>query len=204
MFKNGIENGRLTMSAKSPKGPDAVLRVSKLSTKAPTRFERRPDAAQLSAIAAELDLLGLRKLSLVGTLEPEGRNDWRLRATLGVTVVQPCVATLEPVTTRIDEPVERQFLADFDDSQPTGEEAEMPEDDTTEPLHEMIDLDQMMIEALALALPLYPRAKDAAPADLSVTEPGKKVLSDDDVKPFAGLAALRDQLADKTDGDAED
>lgn len=192
------------MSVKTPNSPDGVLRVSSLSTKAPTRFERRPEAAQMAAIATELDLLGLRKLSLTGTLEPDGRRDWLLRATLGATVVQPCVATLAPVTTRIDEPILRRFLADYDDMQPTGEEAEMPDDDTTEPLREVIDLDQVMIEALALALPLYPRAQDADPADISVTEPGKKVLSDDDVKPFAGLAALRDQLAGKADGDEND
>lgn len=196
------------MSAKNPTGTAGgalgVLRVSNLSTNAPTRFERRPEAEQLKAIAAELGLSGLRKLSFSGTLAPDGRRDWRLVATLGATVTQPCVATLEPVTTRIDEPVERRFLADFDAGQPTGEEAEMPEDDTAEPLREVIDLDQVMIEALALALPLYPRAKGADAADISVTEPGKQALGDDDVKPFAGLAALRDQMAGKGDGNDGD
>ncbi len=189
---------------REPTTPDStgVLRVSSLSTSHPTTFERRPDSDQLRTIAAELGLQGLRKLSFSGTLQPDGKRDWRLDATLGATVTQPCVVTLDPVVTRLDEPVMRRFLADFDDSQPTGEEAEMPEDDSTDPLRDVIDLDQVMIEALALALPLYPRADTAESGDISVTEPGKKVLSDDDVKPFAGLAALRDQLAGKqTDGE---
>jgi hypothetical protein len=51
---------------------------------------------------------------------------------LGATVVQPCVATLAPVTTRIETGVTRRYLADW--QEPEGEEAEMPEDDTTEAL----------------------------------------------------------------------
>jgi hypothetical protein len=37
----------------------------------------------------------------------------------------------------------------------------MPEDDTTEALPERLDLSAVMAEALALALPDYPRAPDA-------------------------------------------
>ncbi len=44
---------------------------------------------------------------------------------------------------------------------PTDDEAEMPEDDTAEPLPEVIDPGAVMFEALALALPDYPRAPKA-------------------------------------------
>jgi hypothetical protein len=44
----------------------------------------------------------VRKLRFIGTLEPEGAQDWRLTADLGATVVQPCVVTLAPVTTRLE------------------------------------------------------------------------------------------------------
>jgi hypothetical protein len=51
-----------------------------------------------------------------------------------------------------------------------------------------------MIEALSLALPPFPRAADAEPVDITVTEPGAAPLDADAVKPFAGLAGLRDKL----------
>ncbi len=80
-------------------------------------------------------------------------RDWRLEAKLGATVVQPCVVTAEPVTTRIDDPVTRRYLAQM--PEPQGDEVEMPEDDSAEPLPDVLDLSAVMAEALALALPLY-------------------------------------------------
>ena len=70
----------------------------------------------------------------------------------------------------------------------------MPDDDTIEPLPDVIDLGAVLAEALALNLPLYPRA-DGAHLDQAVfTEPGKLPMTDEDARPFAGLAGLRDQL----------
>ena len=70
----------------------------------------------------------------------------------------------------------------------------MPEDDTAEPLPRDIDLTRVMAEALALALPAFPRAEGVEPVDISVTEPGKTAMTDDDAKPFAGLKSLRDSM----------
>lgn len=114
---------------------------------------------------------------------------------LGATVVQPCVVTLTPVTTRIETDVRRLYTPDFID--PDGDEVEMPEDDSLEPLGHQIDLSAVLIESLALALPLYPRADGAQIETANFTEPGKAAMTDDDAKPFAGLAALKDALKDK-------
>ena len=73
----------------------------------------------------------------------------------------------------------------------------MPEDDSVEALPEVIDLGAVMIEALSLALPLYPHAEGAERIEISVTEPGRDAMSDEEARPFAGLASLRDQLKDK-------
>ncbi len=72
----------------------------------------------------------------------------------------------------------------------------MPEDDSAEPLPVTIDLGEVMAEALALELPPWPRAEGVEPVEMSVTEPGKTPMTDDDAKPFAGLKALRDKLSD--------
>lgn len=170
-----------------------VLVVSALPTRRPTPFSLVPDSDARNAIAAELGLLGLRKLSFSGEVAPDGQRDWALAATLGATVVQPCVVTLDPVTTRIDIPVTRRFIDGLSYGD-TPDEVEMPEDDTQEPLGAEIDLAALMTEALALALPDYPRSGSVEFDSAQATPPGAAPISDAETKPFAGLAALKDKL----------
>ncbi len=167
-------------------------RITELSQNQPTRFDLRPSEQERHALAETLGLSGLRKLRLVGRIDARGRDDWTLQARLGATVVQPCVVTLEPVTTRIDTDIRRLYLAGY--QQPDAPESEMPEDDTVEPLGNEIDLGTVMAEALALNLPLYPRATGAETEQAVFTEPGKEPMHDEDVRPFAGLAGLRAQF----------
>lgn len=177
----------------SPKPPsDTARRVADLSQSGENGFALRPEKEALEAIALALDLSALRKLSFEGRISPLGRDDWQLTGRLGATVVQPCVVTLAPVTTRIDTEVTRQFISDY--AEPDEPEAEMPEDDTTEPLGQWIDPAAVMQEALALAVPDYPRAEDAELGQMVYTEPGEKPMTDEDAKPFAGLADLKAKL----------
>lgn len=175
--------------------PTYVLRVADLPQRREVTFEVAPQAETCKALAADLGITDLRKFRLRGRLSPSGKKDWHLEAQLGATVVQPCVVTLAPVTTRIEEPVARIFLAD-PAPEPEGE-TEMPEDDGTEALGDIIDLWIIAQEALALALPAYPRADGAEMGAAQFAGPGITPLSDDAVKPFSGLAALRDKLKDQ-------
>lgn len=164
----------------------------------PVSFSLSPDAETCTKIAAELGIRGIRKLRFEGVIRPRGSSDLELLARIGVTVIQDCVVTLEPVTTRIDEDIVRVYLADL--TEPEGEEVEMPEDETEEQKPAVLDLQGIMVEAIALALPEFPRAEGLDPVEMTITEPGKTPLSDDDVKPFAALKSLRDKL-DGTDGE---
>lgn len=175
--------------------PHKTIRMSDLKHRQPTPVTIEPDAAGRAAVAQDLGIVGVRKLRLTGTLTPLGKRDWQLDAVLGATVVQECIITLAPVTTRIEEPLVRRYLSDM--ANPASGEVEMPEDDSAEALPIDLDLAAVMIEALALALPPYPRAPGAEIGELSVTEPGALAFTDDRVKPFAGLAALRDSLQTK-------
>lgn len=168
------------------------LTLARLSRSAETVFELVPDAPARSALADALGLEALRKLRFAGRLIPEGRKDWRLEAMLGATVVQSCVVTAEPVTTRLDEAVIRRYLEDM--PEPEGDEVEIPDDDSAEALPLTLSLSDVMAEALALALPLYPRADGAELGQAQFAAPGIAPLSDEDTRPLAGLAALRDKL----------
>jgi len=171
----------------------AVYRVRELSSHSPTAFHLRPTPDVTEAICTQLGLSGLRKLSFVGDIRSEGRRDWRLKARIGATVVQPCVVSLQPVTTRLDEDITRLFVAEMPDT-PLAEEQEMPEDDTQEPLGDVIDLEAVMIEALALALPDYPRSDDARFEGAEMTPPGADPITPEETKPFAALAGLKKKL----------
>ena len=170
------------------------LRVSTLDTQKPTAFELTPAAPARKAIAAQLELLDLRKLRFVGDIRATGESDWTLKGTLGATVIQPCVVTLDPVTTRIDVQVMRDFIDGLEQPVDEDEEIEISPDDNSEPLGSHIALEAIMIEALSLALPLYPRTEGAELTDSNFAEEGIQPMSDEDTKPFAGLASLRDKL----------
>ena len=159
------------------------FRVAHLNPRQPTEFRIAPDADMRKALAQDLDLADLPNLHFSGRITAEGADAWKVAGKLTARVVQPCVVTLAPVTTAISEEVERYYSPHV--VQPEEEEVEIPEDDT-EPLGQYIDVNAVMTEALALALPLYPRAEGAelpAPAAAAAD-------ADDTRRPFAGLADL--------------
>lgn len=182
--------------------PTYLLRLDDLPQRKATAVALAPNGAALREIANDLGLDALRKVRLEGSLAPVGRGDWELRAHLGATVVQPCVATLAPVTTRIEEAVDRVYVKEWEDLD--AGEIEMPEDDGREPRPEVLDLQAVLIEALSLALPAFPRSDDAETLQMQVAPAGAAPLTDADLKPFAGLAGLRDQLAGKTPPKTDD
>lgn len=181
--------------------PTEALRVAHLRARGERDFDVAPDAATRSTIATKLGLSALRKLRLTGRVVADGA-DLVLDAHLGATVVQPCVVTLDPVTTRIDEAVTRRFSSEAprpedlpgDEMEMPEDEMEMPEDDTLEPLGHDIDLNRVLVEALSLALPAWPRSEGAELGQRTAAAEGVTPLTDDDTKPFAGLAGLRDKL----------
>jgi uncharacterized metal-binding protein YceD (DUF177 family) len=149
-----------------------------------------PDAGQLEALGDRLDLSQLRKLRFEGELRPV-EGGWALVARLAATVTQPCRVTTEPVTTRIDEPVERRWIEGWvapDD----GDEDTL--DDSTDALPATLDLGAVLEEALSLAVPSYPRAPGVEEVELNAGPPGAEPLTLEARRPFAGLAALRDRM----------
>lgn len=180
--------------------PTKILRLADLTNRHATTFDLTTTPAERDAVAAHLNILGVKKLTFAGEIVPQGRGDWQLTGRLGATVVQACVATLEPVTTRLDEDVRRVYARDF--TYPDGAEVEMPEDDAVEPLPQTLDLGTVMVEALSLGLPPFPRAEGAELGQVLAAEDGIAPMTDDDAKPFAGLGALRDRLTKDPSGDA--
>ena len=180
----------------TPQTADHRISTADLRRAAARRFVLAPEAPERADLAAALGISALRKLRFEGDLRPEGKSGWRLEAMLGATVVQPCVVTLDPVTTRIDQPVMRLFLPAGEIAMPEpGSEIEIPAEDEADPLGAEIDLLDIMSEALALALPSYPRKPEASLDDAVFAAEGTVPLTDGDLKPFAALEGFRARLS---------
>ncbi|MFD2175374.1 YceD family protein [Rhodobacter lacus] len=180
----------MTDTAPQPPEPPLshLLRPADLAGRKPTRFEIAPSPEMRAEIAAWAGITALPAFHFKGALTPQGRNDWLLEARLTATVVQDCVITLAPVETALTEDVRRHYLAAMET--PTGDEVEMPEDTDSEPLPDRIDLGAVALEALELALPLYPHAPGADGLEMAAAPPGAAPIRDEETRPFANLRAL--------------
>ena len=148
----------------------------------------------ISSVVQQLDLAALRKAKFSGTISPLEQGDWLLLGTLGASVEQPCSLTLVPVRTRIDIPVVRKFRKSKLQLSDTMLESETYYDDNDEQLHQEIDILFVFCEALSLEVPDYPRTENVVAVTTEYGPPGIAALTDDSVKPFAGLAELKKKL----------
>lgn len=171
-------------AARDPGSASGRLRVMQLNRRTGLAVDLQPDAAARDALAGELGLTELPALGLKGTLSPEGSEGWRFAGRLVADVVQPCVVSLAPVATHIDEAVSRVWSPHVEAPE-AGGEVEM-RDDELEPLGQSIDLVAIMAEELSLALPPYPRAPGVTLAD----DHALPDADEDRRRPFANLDAL--------------
>ncbi len=161
-----------------------------------TDFDIRFSPADQADAARTLKIPGVAKMRFQGRIAPLGKTDWELKGTVGATVTQECVLTLAPVKTRIDEEIVRIFRSDtpaYED----GSVVELNMDEYEEPLGTEIDLFAIALEAVALALPPYPKAEGAELEKTGFAGEGVAPMTDEDTKPFASLAALKDKLREE-------
>ena len=150
-----------------------------------------PAEAEAEAVRNTLGLRGLRKLRFEGEIIPLGKRGWLVSGTLGASITQSCVVSLDPVKTRIDTLVSLRFLPE------SMIEDDTPEDvleDDIEPLGPVIDLGHVAVEALLLAVPEYPRVEAAELEQTTAAPPGAAPIKDEETKAFADLGALRDKM----------
>lgn len=151
-----------------------------------------------AAIADALSIAAVDQLSLTGRIEPSGRSNWRFEGRLQAAAVQRCVVSLDPVPQAIDEPLIRHWSPNAETDGASGlDDAAFialdleAEDDAPEPLEDAVDIGAAAVEALALALEPYPRAPGAALEHAEARPAGAEPLTDEAIRPFAGLAALK-------------
>ena len=176
---------------------DSLVRFSEINQSEPFEFHLMLSNQKVSELIERLDLLNIKKVSLVGILSPISFNEWRLKAELKATVKQKCVISFKPVQTIVQETINRTFSSsDIQNASPADDDGTSPVifDDTLHEFNDEIDLADIIFEELTLTLPLYPKLEGAELGSYSVTEPGVKPLTEENLKPFAQLSELRDKL----------
>lgn len=174
------------------------LPVASLKRNKPTRFSYQADLTARQDIAKILGLLDLSMLHLKGEVVPSGKSDFTLQATLDAKAAQPCDLTLAPVVFEYSGPVLRRYLAHWEDS--TNDSTAIVDDDTIDPLPNIIDIRELAIEALSLALPLYPRSSQAQQTHPSYKSARQNeqlnanTTQEERTNPFSALADLKDQI----------
>ena len=110
---------------------------------------------------------------------------------------QQCVVTLEAVKCRIDEKIKRIYIPveeipslEKDD----GRDVELELDENLEPLTNSLDLSTIALEALALALPDYPRSNNAEYVTRSIGIDDQIAAEENSQNPFAILNTLKEKL----------
>lgn len=141
-----------------------------------------------AALATRFGLLSIESLSASAELT-RGGDVVTANGRLAARVVQPCVASGEPVPAVITEDFALRFVPAGAD--PGAEEIELDPSALDEIDYEggAVDLGEAAAQTLALALDPFPRAPGA---DEKLREAG--VVGEEEAGPFAALKALRDKL----------
>jgi len=169
------------------------LVVAELPKNRARTFKLKPGSDDLAKLVEVLGILGLSKVRFEGEIAFNDQGEAVLTADLGASASQACVVTLEPVKTRIDTQVIRRFSPHME-TRPEEYQMLEDEDENVDPLGDIIDLGAVLSEGIALNLPDFPRSEGAALEQQTFAEPGVTPLEDEDTKPFASLAALKDKL----------
>ena len=179
---------------------NSLVRFSEINQSKPFDFHLILSNQNVAGLVKRLDLLSIKKVSLVGILSPLSINEWSLKAELKATVKQKCVISFQPVQTIVRETINRTFSpAALQNASEADDNGISPVifDDTLQELNDEIDLAEIIFEELTLILPLYPKIKGVEFGSYSITEKGAIPLNEENLKPFAQLSEFKDKLLKK-------
>ncbi|WDR06081.1 DUF177 domain-containing protein [Devosia rhodophyticola] len=167
---------------------DAVVRIEKLHP--PGRDVTITTAnTQLDELATVLKINAVERFDATMVVAPV-RGGVHVTGSLNARIEQTSVVSFEPVFQDINEPIDRVFMpgADKAASPAPGSEVFVDlEGDVPDPLDgPELDLTNLLVETIALAIDPYPRQAGESLETLGVE------LNDEESSPFASLKALKD------------
>lgn len=173
-------------AAEAPNEFSRIVAPDRLSApKLTETLEASP--AERAAVARRLGILGVDRLTAELTVKVLGGRLFRVEGRWEAAVRQACVVTLEPVPAVLDGRIEASYAA----GGRVPEGGEVAFDPQAEDPPEVVpaaglDLGELVVQELAVALDPYPRAPGAE------VPPAFRPAADEEAKgPFAALKALK-------------
>jgi uncharacterized metal-binding protein YceD (DUF177 family) len=151
--------------------------------------ERAATPEERAALAKALDLVACERLETRYTIQPMANGQYLATGTVEAAVVQSCVVTLEPVSSRIVEQFEVDFWPPEKLPEPGSGEVDVLAAPDREPIADgTIPIGRIIYEHVATGLDPYPRKEGA-----EFRWPNLETRSDDERRdsPFAVLAKLK-------------
>ncbi len=150
-----------------------------------------------SRLAAQAcDVIGFENLKATFRFKRWRKHGVMVLCDFSVKVEQECIATLEPVVSRIDASFERQFLPEnsSDYKMPEIIDGEMILDPEASDIPDVLEGDainlwDVLIEEMILVIDPFPRS-DNAPSEVNLVEAVHDEPSEPTHKPFSDLKAL--------------
>lgn len=188
------------MNGTKPKEREFERRVSVNELPADgLKVEFTAEGDELEAIARRIGIPSVERLNVGVTLRGlEGGKVVEVVGALDALVTQECVATLEPIERAYNEPLRILFM------EPRRARQEIPsideealvdaeEDDIEVLVEDTIDVGEVAVQNLSLALDPYPRKSDIPDVEW-LTEGGEEAAGDEGREnPFSVLNKLRDK-----------
>lgn len=156
------------------------------------RHSVEASAGECAALARRFDLVAMESLSAEAEIRRDGPIVYA-RGLARADIIQSCVVTGDPVSSRIEAEFDLRFLPET--APVSEEEIELSADECETMAYDggAIDLGEAAAQTVALALDPFPRSDNAEQA---LRDAG--VVSEEEAGPFGALKGLRDALAGKS------
>ncbi|MDG2474660.1 MAG: hypothetical protein P8M50_05195 [Paracoccaceae bacterium] len=150
------------------------------------KFNHSCSLEELSDLTEILRVKKLKKFSFKGQFIQSSKMNYTLQASLQATLLQPCVISLSTVKIKIDRTIEQYYSVEEQKNinKSISIDSESIE---IEQLHRETNIGDIMIEALSLEIPLYPKKNNADFEEITVTEAGIEPLDLAPNNPFLVL-----------------
>ena len=160
-----------------------VVTLQVLSKTQIYNFQHTCSTSELTELQENLNVEKLLSFSFKGRLVRQNNKRYELRASFTATTVQNCIVTWKPIKAVITDKIERHYSEEQVEHKVGDVSLDINSKDL-ELIRKELNIGAVVIEALCLAIPDYPRKKNVRFAGATITSSGLKPLDKNLSNPF--------------------
>ena len=154
-------------------------------------FQHSSSAMNLLDLTKILQIERLLAFSFKGEIVQSNPVHFVLKANFKATFIQLCVISLNPIKSHITHEIEQYYSLKSEDQRIKTVSIDYDEVEIDE-IGSELNIGDIMLEALSLKIPLYPKKKNMKFEGVTITEAGLKPLEKTLNNPFRALKKLRE------------